>query len=52
MPTSGDHAVERARAELRAVQDAAVTLAFLVARFAAEAECLAALLREFDGGKA
>jgi len=52
MPTSGDHAVERARAELRAVQDAAVMLAFVMARFAAEAERLAALLRDLDGRKA
>jgi hypothetical protein len=52
MPTSGDDAVERARAELRAVQDAAVMLALLMARFAAEAERLAAVLRELDDGKA
>ncbi|HWI99369.1 MAG TPA: hypothetical protein VNU96_10175 [Burkholderiales bacterium] len=53
MPTPGDdQAVERARAELRAVQDAAVMLALLMARFAAEAERLAALLRELDGRKA
>jgi hypothetical protein len=52
MPTSGDDAVERARAELRAVQDAAVMLAFVMARFAAEAERLAALLRELDARKA
>jgi len=52
MPTSGDDAVERARAELRAVQDAAVMLAFVMARFAAEAERLAALLRDLDGRKA
>ena len=52
MPTSGDDdAVERARAELRAVQDAAVMLALLMARFAAEAERLAAVLSELDGRK-
>jgi len=52
MPTSGEDAIERARAELRAVQDAAVMLAFIMARFSAEAERLSALLRELDGGKA
>ena len=51
MPTSGDDAVERARAELRAVQDAALMLALLMARFAAEAERLAAVLSELDGRK-
>ena len=53
MPNSADdEAVQRARAELRAVQDTALMLALLMARFAAEAERLAALLRELDGKKA
>jgi len=53
MPNSADdEAIQRARAELRAVQDTALMLALLMARFAAEAERLAALLRELDGKKA
>jgi hypothetical protein len=43
-----DEALERARAELRAVQAAAFQLAVLMAQFSADAERLAALLREFD----
>lgn len=48
MPTVGDQAIERARAELRAVQDAAIRLAVVMARFGQDAERLAALLDELD----
>jgi hypothetical protein len=44
----GEEAIERARAELRAVQAAAVKLAIVMARFGQDAEQLAALLRELD----
>jgi hypothetical protein len=44
----GDEAIERARAELRAVQDAALRLAVLMARFGQDAEQIAALLQELD----
>jgi N-acetylmuramic acid 6-phosphate (MurNAc-6-P) etherase len=44
----GEEAIERARAELRAVQQAAVKLAILMARFGEDAERAAALLRELD----
>lgn len=44
----GEEAVERARAELRAVQDAALKLAVLMARFGQDAERIAALLHELD----
>ena len=44
----GEEAIERARAELRAVQDAAVKLAVFMARFGQDAERLAALLHELD----
>jgi hypothetical protein len=46
--SAGDQAIERARAELRAVQEAAVRLAFLMARFGKDAEQLAALLQDLD----
>jgi hypothetical protein len=44
----GDEAIELARAELRAVQDAALKLAVLMARFSQDAEHIAALLQELD----
>jgi hypothetical protein len=44
----GEEAVERARAELRAVREAALNLAILMARFGQDAEQIAALLRELD----
>jgi hypothetical protein len=44
----GDEAIERARAELRAVQDAAMRLAVLMARFGQDAERIAGLLQELD----
>jgi hypothetical protein len=44
----GEEAIERARAELRAVQEAAVKLAVLMARFGQDAEQLAALMQELD----
>jgi hypothetical protein len=44
----GDEAIERARAELRAVQEAALNLAIVMARFGQDAEEIAALLRELD----
>jgi hypothetical protein len=44
----GDEAIERARAELRAVQEAALKLAIVMARFGQDAEELAALLQELD----
>jgi hypothetical protein len=47
--TPGDQAIERASAELRAVQDAALKLALLMAQFGRDAEALAALLHELDG---
>jgi hypothetical protein len=48
MPNPADDAMSRARAELRAVQEAAVMLAVATARFAKDAEHLAGLLRELD----
>lgn len=48
MPKLGDPANERARAELRAVQETAVKLALIMAQFRQEAERLAALLQELD----
>jgi hypothetical protein len=48
MPTEADEAMTRARAELRAVQEAAVMLAIAMTRFAQDAERLAALVRELD----
>jgi hypothetical protein len=48
MPTEADEAMTRARAELRAVQDAAIMLAITMARFAQDAERLAGLLRELE----
>jgi hypothetical protein len=48
MPNPADEAISRARAELRAVQDAAIMLAIATARFAQDAERLAGLLRELD----
>lgn len=45
----GDEALERARAELRAVQAAAFQLAVLMAQFSQDAAHLAALLNELDG---
>jgi hypothetical protein len=42
----GEEAIERARAELRAVQRAAVGLAVLMARFGQDAERLAQLVHE------
>lgn len=48
MPNLGDPANERARAELRAVQETAVKLALIMAQFRQEAERLAALLQELD----
>lgn len=44
----GEDALERARAELRAVQAAAVRLAVLMAQFNTDAERLAALLQDLD----
>lgn len=48
MPNLGDEALERARAELRAVLEAAVRLAILTGRFGQDAERIAALVRELD----
>lgn len=48
MPNLGDFANERARAELRAVQDTAVKLALIMAQFRREAERLAALLEDLE----
>jgi hypothetical protein len=48
VPNLGDQAIESACAELRAVQEAAVRLAFLMARFGQDAEQLAALIEELD----
>jgi hypothetical protein len=48
MLTLGEEALERARAELRAVQEAAVRLALVMARFGQDAEHIALLLRELD----
>jgi hypothetical protein len=48
MRNLGNPANERARAELRAVEETAVKLALIMARFRQEAERLAALLRELD----
>jgi hypothetical protein len=48
MPDPAGEALERARAELRAVQQAALNLAVLMARFGQDAEQVAALLRELD----
>jgi hypothetical protein len=47
--TLGDLAIERACAELRAVQEAAVRLAYLMARFGQDAEELVALLQDLEG---
>ena len=44
----GDVSVERARAELHAVHEAAVKLAILMARFGRDAEELAAQVRALD----
>ena len=44
----GEEALERARAELRAVQAAALSLAIVMARFGQDAEQIALLLRELD----
>jgi hypothetical protein len=44
----GEVALERARAELRAVQEAAVNLAVVMARFGEDAEHIAVLLRELE----
>ncbi len=44
----GEEALEHARAELRAVQQAAVKLAIVMARFGQDAEEIALLLRELD----
>jgi len=48
MPTLGQVAIDRARAELRAVQEAALKLAILMAQFGQDAERLAAMVRELD----
>jgi hypothetical protein len=48
MPNPGDDANERARAELRAVEETAVQLARLMTRFRQDAETIAALLEELD----
>jgi hypothetical protein len=48
VPSVADQAIEQARAELQAVQEAAVRLAFLMARFGEDAEKLAALLQDLD----
>jgi hypothetical protein len=48
MLTLGEQALERARAELRAVQEAAVNLAVIMARFGQDAEQIALLLRELE----
>jgi hypothetical protein len=48
MLTLAEEALERARAELRAVQAAAVQLAIAIPRFGEEAKALASLLRELD----
>jgi hypothetical protein len=45
-------AIARARAELLAVQDAAMKLAVVMSRFGRDAEHIAALLRELDAEKA
>jgi hypothetical protein len=44
----GEEALERARAELRAVQAAAVNLAVVMARFRDDAEEIALLLRQLE----
>jgi hypothetical protein len=44
----GEEALERARAELRAVQESAVRLAVVMARFREDAEEIALLLRQLD----
>jgi hypothetical protein len=44
----GEEALERARAELRAVQAAALSLAIVMARFGQDAEHIALLLRDLD----
>jgi hypothetical protein len=48
VPNLGEQALQRARAELRAVQDAALKLAILMAQFGEDAERIAALVRSLD----